>query len=105
MRLPALVPALAVSLSLAPLAPAAAAPQTVVVLVTGDENGHLFPSTDGDAPKGGAAETLGFWTSKDGHCPGKLGKSPGWMFMTRGQPREVAEGPKARRNPGVRSRM
>jgi 2',3'-cyclic-nucleotide 2'-phosphodiesterase (5'-nucleotidase family) len=75
MRLPALVPALAVSLSLAPLAPAAAAPQTVVVLVTGDENGHLFPSTDGDAPKGGAAETLGFWTSKDGHCPGKIGTS------------------------------
>ena len=74
MRLPALVPALAVAVSLAPLAPSAAAPQTVLVLVTGDENGHLLPNTEGDVPKGGAAETLGYWTSKEGHCPGKVGK-------------------------------
>jgi 2',3'-cyclic-nucleotide 2'-phosphodiesterase (5'-nucleotidase family) len=74
MRLPALVPALAVAVSLAPLAPAAAAPQTVVVLVTGDENGHLFPNTETEPPKGGAAETLGYWTAKEGHCAGKVGK-------------------------------
>ena len=74
MRLPALVLALALAVSLAPLAPAAAAPQTVVVLVTGDENGHLLPNTEGDSPKGGAAETLGYWTAKEGHCPGRMGK-------------------------------
>ena len=74
MRLPSLVPALVAAVSLAPLAPAAAAPQTVLVLVTGDENGHLLPSTEGDVPRGGAAETLGTWTSKEGHCPGKLAK-------------------------------
>jgi 2',3'-cyclic-nucleotide 2'-phosphodiesterase (5'-nucleotidase family) len=74
MRLPALVPALVAVVSLAPLAPAAAAPQTVLVLVTGDENGHLLPNTEGDVPKGGAAETLGYWTSREGHCPGKIGK-------------------------------
>ncbi len=74
MRLPALVPALVVAVSLAPLAPAAAAPQTVLVLVTGDENGHLLANTEGDPPKGGAAEALADWTSKEGHCPGMLGK-------------------------------
>ena len=74
MRLPSLVPALVAAVSLAPLAPAAAAPQTVLVLVTGDENGHLLPNTEGDVPRGGAAETLGTWTSKEGHCPGKLAK-------------------------------
>ena len=74
MRLPALVAALALAVSLAPLAPAAAAPQTVVVLVTGDENGHVLPNTEGDAPKGGAAETLGYWTAREGHCAGKVGK-------------------------------
>jgi len=73
MRHPALVPALVAVLSLAPLAPAAAAPQTVVVLVTGDENGHVLPNTEVAPPRGGAAETLGYWT-KEGHCPGKVGK-------------------------------
>ena len=68
------LPALALAVSLASVAPAAAAPQTVVVLVTGDENGHLLPNTEGDTPKGGAAETLGFWTTKEGHCAGKVGK-------------------------------
>ena len=66
--------ALVAAVLLAPLAAARAAPQTVLVLVTGDENGHLLPSTEGDPPKGGAAETLGYWTSKEGHCPGKVGK-------------------------------
>ena len=71
MRLPVLVPVLVAAVSLVPVA--RAAPQTVVVLVTGDENGHLLPNTEGEVPKGGAAETLGHWTSKDGHCPGKIG--------------------------------
>ena len=44
-----------------PLAPARAAPQSVVILVTGDENGHLLPSAESEPPKGGAAETLGPW--------------------------------------------
>src|SRR5215813_4540442 len=74
MRQPALVPALVLAVSLAPLAPAAAAPQTVVVLVTGDENGHLLPNTEGEVSKGGAAETLGYWTAKEGHCAGRVGK-------------------------------
>ncbi len=66
--------ALLLAVSLASLAPAAAAPEKVLVLVTGDENGHLLPNTEADPPKGGAAETLGYWTSKEGHCAGKLGK-------------------------------
>ena len=74
MRHPALVPALVAAVLLAPLVPAAAAPQTVVVLVTGDENGHLLPNTEGEVPKGGAAQTLGTWTAKDGHCAGQIGK-------------------------------
>ena len=72
MRLPSLAPALVLASFLAPTA--RAAPQTVVVLVTGDENGHLLADTEGDAPKGGAAEVLGTWVSKEGHCPGRLGK-------------------------------
>ncbi|MGZ6131756.1 MAG: bifunctional metallophosphatase/5'-nucleotidase [Myxococcaceae bacterium] len=73
MRLP-LPLALVAAVLLVPLAPARAAPQTVLVLVTGDENGHLLPSTEGEPPKGGAAEVLGYWTSKEGHCPGKIAR-------------------------------
>ena len=73
MRLPLLL-ALVAAVLLVPLAPARAAPQTVLVLVTGDENGHLLPSTEGEPPKGGAAVTLWYWTSKEGDCPGKFAR-------------------------------
>jgi 5'-nucleotidase/UDP-sugar diphosphatase len=52
---------------------AQAAPETVTVLVTGDENGHLLPNTEGEVKRGGAAEVLGTWVANEGHCAGKLG--------------------------------
>jgi hypothetical protein len=73
MRLSALV----LAVSLTSLAPASAAPEKVLVLVTGDENGHVLPNTEADPPKGGAAETLGYWTSKEGSLPGEAGEGRG----------------------------
>jgi len=70
---PLLPSVLVVALCLLPAAQAA--PQTVTVLVTGDENGHLLPGGEGDVKKGGAAETLGAWVANEGHCPGQIPKS------------------------------
>jgi 2',3'-cyclic-nucleotide 2'-phosphodiesterase (5'-nucleotidase family) len=52
---------------------AQAAPETVTVLVTGDENGHLLPNTEGAVKRGGAAQVLGMWVANEGHCTGKVG--------------------------------
>jgi 5'-nucleotidase/UDP-sugar diphosphatase len=71
--IPLLPSVLVVAVSLLPAAQAA--PQTVTVLVTGDENGHLLPSGEGAVKKGGAAETLGTWVANEGHCPGQIPKS------------------------------
>jgi 5'-nucleotidase/UDP-sugar diphosphatase len=51
--------------------PALADTQVVTVLVTSDENGQLLPTSEGDAPKGGAAQMLGKWVAEDKHCPGR----------------------------------
>ncbi|HYO58383.1 bifunctional metallophosphatase/5'-nucleotidase [Archangium sp.] len=59
--------------------PAAPKPTTVTVLVTGSPNGQLLPITlEGEKPTIGAAELLGWWASKEKHCPGQLkdGQAP-----------------------------
>lgn len=43
-------------------------PVQVTVLVTSDENGYLIPQTIDDQRTGGAAELLGQWIAKEGHC-------------------------------------
>ncbi len=43
----------------------AAQKMVLTVLVTGDEAGWLLPTTESGAPKGGAAELLGQWLSRD----------------------------------------
>src|SRR5215210_2420634 len=53
-----------------------AAPVELTVLFTGSENGYLLPVPGDDGqPKGGAAELLAKWISKEGHCSGALGKN------------------------------
>lgn len=46
--------------------------ETVSILITGAENGYLLPVTEGGTSRGGAAEVLGWWVAKEGHCPGPL---------------------------------
>jgi len=52
----------------APPPPPPAAPIEVTVLVTSDENGYLLPQTIEGRRTGGAAELLGQWIAKEGHC-------------------------------------
>lgn len=55
-------------------ATAQAAATEVTLLFTGSENGYLLPSHDDQgALRGGAAEVLGRWVAKEGHCAGPLG--------------------------------
>jgi len=50
------------------------APVELTVLFTGSENGYLLPVPGDDGqPRGGAAELLAKWISKEGHCAGALG--------------------------------
>lgn len=42
-------------------------------LITGAENGYLTATRDGPNLRGGAAEVLGRWVEKEGHCVGALG--------------------------------
>jgi hypothetical protein len=56
--------------------PAEIPPVTVTVLFTGSENGYLVATGDENGlTHGGAAETLGAWVKREGHCPGPLGKN------------------------------
>jgi 5'-nucleotidase/UDP-sugar diphosphatase len=71
MRTPLAPSALVAALLVFPAAQAA--PETVTVLVTGDENGHLLPNTEGEVKRGGAAQVLGMWVANEGHCVGKVG--------------------------------
>ncbi|MBM7117351.1 bifunctional metallophosphatase/5'-nucleotidase [Archangium primigenium] len=53
--------------------PPPAAPKTVTLLITGSANGQLLPTvTEGDKQSTGAAELLGWWESKEKHCPGQV---------------------------------
>jgi 2',3'-cyclic-nucleotide 2'-phosphodiesterase (5'-nucleotidase family) len=53
-------------------ASAAAAPQTVTLIITGGVGGQLVPEGEGDQARGGAAEALGRWVAEDKHCPGPV---------------------------------
>jgi 2',3'-cyclic-nucleotide 2'-phosphodiesterase (5'-nucleotidase family) len=59
----------------APVDPKSLTQQTLSILITGAENGYLLPVSEGGTSRGGAAEVLGWWVAKEGHCPGAL--SPG----------------------------
>ena len=47
-------------------------PVTVTLLITGGLGGQLMAVGEGDAAKGGAAETLGRWIAEEKHCPGPV---------------------------------
>jgi 2',3'-cyclic-nucleotide 2'-phosphodiesterase (5'-nucleotidase family) len=54
---------------------APAPPVELTLLLTGSENGYLLPSSADDGSlRGGAAQMLGHWVTKEGHCAGPLGK-------------------------------
>jgi 5'-nucleotidase / UDP-sugar diphosphatase len=59
----------------APVDPKVLKQETLTVLVTGAENGYLLPVTEGSTSRGGAAEVLGWWVAKEGHCAGPLASS------------------------------
>ncbi len=51
-------------------------PVELTLLFTGSENGYLLPTADENGVMhGGAAEILGMWVVKEGHCAGPLGKN------------------------------
>ena len=58
--------------SAAPPPPAATGPVEITFLFTSDEHGWLLPHAERDADprRGGAAELLGQWIAREGHCPG-----------------------------------
>ena len=74
---PATPPATAQAQAPAPPAPK---PTSVTVLITGSANGQLLPTpaAEGEKPAVGAAELLGWWETKEKHCPGpvKNGQAP-----------------------------
>src|SRR5438552_16739876 len=47
---------------------AAPGPVDVTILYTSDEHGWLLPFEDGGKVWGGAAELLGQWIEREGHC-------------------------------------
>lgn len=47
-------------------------PVTLTFLVTGAENGYLLATPDEGVSRGGAAETMGAWVTREKHCPGPL---------------------------------
>jgi 2',3'-cyclic-nucleotide 2'-phosphodiesterase (5'-nucleotidase family) len=51
---------------------AAAAPQTVTLIVTGGVGGQLLPEGEAGQTRGGAAEALGRWVAEEKHCPGPV---------------------------------
>ncbi|WP_197041450.1 bifunctional metallophosphatase/5'-nucleotidase [Chondromyces apiculatus] len=66
-------------------------PATVTLLYTTDEHGWLLSSHDQGEVRGGAAEMLAHWMSREGHCPGPKGppnvpacKDPGTIALSGG---------------------
>ncbi|WP_050428899.1 bifunctional metallophosphatase/5'-nucleotidase [Chondromyces crocatus] len=69
------------------------APATVTLLYTTDEHGWLLPSHEQGEVRGGAAELLAQWITREGHCPGSPGartpevqacKDPGTLALSGG---------------------
>lgn len=45
-------------------------PAEITILYTTDEHGWLLPHTERGRTRGGAADVLGMWVAREGHCPG-----------------------------------
>jgi 2',3'-cyclic-nucleotide 2'-phosphodiesterase (5'-nucleotidase family) len=60
-----------------PAAPKAArAPAEITLLYTSDEHGWLLPVNEGGVVRGGAAEALGRFVAREGHCLGDAAACP-----------------------------
>ncbi|WP_437306631.1 bifunctional metallophosphatase/5'-nucleotidase [Sorangium sp. So ce388] len=57
-------------------APAERAPAAITLLYTTDEHGWLLPTVEQGRVLGGAAEVLGLWLSREGHCAGPAPGAP-----------------------------
>jgi 2',3'-cyclic-nucleotide 2'-phosphodiesterase (5'-nucleotidase family) len=67
----ALLSACEAGLEPAPKTAAAGGPVSITILYTSDEHGWLAPLTEKGRVRGGAAEILGQWIAREGHCPGR----------------------------------